>query len=87
MLKILNEDTLRTPGDIESEYSNSKYILLNYGDIQNPKGFLYCVSGSADSFDDISREIYNLTKEGKQCILLGSYDNGGAVGVQYEIKE
>ena len=87
MLKILNEKVKKTPEDIEREYSNCKYILINYGDLQDPAGYLYCISESADTFDDISREIYNLTKKATQCMLLGSYENGGAVGVQYEIKK
>ena len=86
MLSILNERIRKTPEEIEKEYKNCKYILLNYGDIQSPMGYLYCVSDSADSFDDISREIFELSSKGVQCMLLGSYNNGGAVGVQYEIK-
>ncbi len=85
MLKILDEKKPRSPEDVEKEFKNCKYILINYGDIQNPKGFLYCVSQSNDSFDEICQTAYEITKSGKQCILLGSYDNGGAVGVQYEV--
>ena len=44
MFTVLNESVTKTPEAIEKEYPNSKYILLNYGDIQNPMGNLYCVS-------------------------------------------
>ena len=85
MLQVLDEKIQRTPEDVEREYSNCKYILKDYGDIQNPNGFIYCVSDSNDTFDEICQMIYDLTKDGVQCMLLGSYNNGGAVGVQYEI--
>ena len=85
MLQILDEKTARTPENIEKEYKNCKYIITDYGDLQNPNGFLYCVSSSSDSFDEITRKMYEMTKTGIQCMLLGSYNNGGAVGVQYEV--
>ncbi len=85
MLTVLDEHTFRTPEDIEKEYRNCKYILKNYGDLEHPKGNLYCVSLSADSFDEICRKIYELTRQGEQCMLLGSYNNRNAIGVPYEV--
>ena len=34
MLEILNETVSKSPELVETEHPNSKYILLNYGDIQ-----------------------------------------------------
>ncbi len=87
MLTVLNEDTQRTPEVIEAEYPNSKYILLNYGDIQNPMGNLYCISTSAESFREICEIADGFSERGIPCMLSGSYYNGGAFGVQYDIKE
>lgn len=39
MLRVLYEKSLRTPDDVQRQYGNRKYILLNYGDIQDPSGF------------------------------------------------
>ena len=87
MLKVLNETTQKTPDGIETEYPNSKYILLNYGDIQNPLGNLYCVSTSEDSYREICELADSFSERGVPCMLSGTYNNGGTFGVQYEIKE
>ena len=49
MFTVLNEKKKRSPEEVESEFPNRKYILINFGDIQNPMGNLYCVSTSDDS--------------------------------------
>lgn len=88
MLKILDEKVLRTVDDIEDQYKDCKYVTLldSYDQIADNDGYLYCVSTSNESFDDLITELYRLENEGKICVLGGSYNNGGAVGVQYEYK-
>lgn len=46
------------------------------------EGYLYCVSTSDDSYMDLIHERDQLEDNGKICVLGGSYNNGGAVGVQ-----
>ncbi len=87
MFTVLNETNKRRPEDIEVEYPNSKYLLINFGDIQDPVGNLYCVSTSDDSFRDICEVADDFTDRGIPCMLSGSYNNGGAFGVQYEVAE
>lgn len=89
MLKILNEKILRTDDDIEKQYKDCKYISIvdSYDKIADNNGYLYCVSTSADSFGQLIDESDRLQREGKCCVMGGSYNNGGAVGVQYEYKE
>lgn len=88
MLKILDEKILRTDDDIEQEYKNCKYLYTidNYDKIIDNEGYLYCVSTSNDSFEELFDVQDKLSKEGKCCVISGSYNNGGAVGVQYECK-
>ena len=50
-------------------------------------GYLYCVSTSEDSFGQLYKERDRLLKAGKCCVVGGSYNNGGAVGVQYVYEE
>lgn len=50
------------------------------------EGYLYCVSTSDDSYDELIDERDRLEDSGKICVLGGNYNNGGAVGVQYEVK-
>ena len=88
MLKILNEQILRTDDEIEDIYKDCKYVSIidSYDKIVENSGYLYCVSTSEDSFDELIDERDRLEEEGKICVLGGSYNNGGAVGVQYEFK-
>jgi len=84
-LKILDEKILRTDDEIEREYKNCKYLYTidSYDKLMEHNGYLYCVSTSDESFD----QLIGQRTEGKLCVLGGSYNNGGAVGVQYEYKE
>ena len=86
MFTILDESIKKTPEVIEEEYPNCKYILLNFGDIQDPVGNLYCVSTSIDSYRNICETADDFSRRGVPCMLSGSYNNGGAFGVQYEIE-
>lgn len=89
MLKILNEKVLKTDDEIEDQYRDCKYISIidSYDKIAENNGYLYCISTSEDSFRQLIDESDKLQKQGKCCVIGGSYNNGGAVGVQYELKE
>lgn len=89
MLKILDEKVLRTDDDIEDEYRNCKYLYTvdSYDKVVDDEGYLYCVSTSNDSYKELYRMRNKLRSEGKICVVGGSYNNGGAVGVQYEYEE
>lgn len=86
MLKILDEKVLWTDDEIEREYKDCKYLYVinSYDEIVEDRGYLYCVSTSCDSFDALHEMQEKFLKEGKCCVISGSYNNGGAVGVQYE---
>lgn len=86
MLKILNEKILRTDDEIEDLYKNCKYlcILDSLDKIADNDGYLYCVSTSEDSLNELIDERDRLQEQGKICCIGGSYNNGGAIGVQYE---
>ena len=88
MLKILDEKTLRTDSDIEELYEDCKYLCIidTYYKLADNNGYLYCVSTSKDSYDQLYEIRSRLMKEGKGCVIGGSYNNGGVVGVQYECK-
>lgn len=88
MLKILNEKVLKTDEEIRQLYKDCKYIYLidSYEKVVNDEGYLYCVSTSDESYMELIDERDRLEDSGKICVLRGSYNNGGAVGVQYEFK-
>lgn len=88
MLKILDEKTLKNDYEIEQQYKDCKYLYIidSYDKIIDHNGYLYCVSTSDDSFDELIDERDRLEEEGRICVLGGSYNNGGVIGVQYEYK-
>lgn len=88
MLKILDEKILRTDDEIERMYKNCKYLCIidSFDKIADNDGYLYCISTSEDSLKLLIKERDRLQEEGKCCIIGGSYNNGGAIGVQYEYK-
>ena len=88
MLKILNEKVLKTDEEIRKLYKDCKYIYIidSYDKAIDDEGYLYCVSTSDDSFDALIRERDKLENAGRICVIRGSYNNGGAIGVQYEFK-
>lgn len=89
MLKILDEKVLKTDEEIEQLYKNCKYLYLidSYAKMTDDAGYLYCVSTSEDSFGQLYEERDRLLKAGKCCVVGGSYNNGGAIGVQYVYEE
>ena len=88
MLKILDEKILRTDDEIEDMYKDCKYLCIidSWDKIDENNGSLYCISTSEDSLEQLISERSRLQKEGKCCVIGGSYNNGGAIGVQYEYK-
>ena len=75
MLSILDEKEQRTAESVEQQYAHCTYILTNYTDLENPKGNLYCVSTSNETYTDICRILDELGKESIPSILMGSYDS------------
>ena len=88
MLKILDEKVLRTDDEIGRLYKNCKYLCTidSYDKLADNNGYLYCISTSEDSFDALYDVRDQLIEAGKCCVVGGSYNNGGAVGVQYEYR-
>lgn len=42
---------------------------------------------SNDSFQEMIQEETRLREQGKLCVLAGSYNDGGGIGVPYEVRE
>ena len=87
MLKMIKNPKVKTPEEIEKEYPKCMYILTDFTDINDIKGHLYAVSQNKKSFRELCVLSDKLSDEGKTCIIMGEYDEGGIMlGVQREIK-
>lgn len=86
MLKILDEQEVRTPKSIEEQYENCKYILINFDDIQNLRGNLYCVSTNRDSLHEMCVLADDLRNQKISCIIMGSYNDGSMPILHYQIQ-
>ena len=55
MLKILNEKVLKSDMEIRHLYKDSKYVYIidSYDKVVDDEGYLYCVSTSDDSYDEL----------------------------------
>ena len=87
MLTILDEKEQRTADSVEMQYPDSIFLLINFTDIENPKGNLYCISRSLDSLNELNRIASDFAQKNIPCIIMGNYNNGGAPGVQYEVEK
>ena len=87
MLKIIKKSKVETPEEIEKEFPKCMYILTDFTDLNDLKGYLYAVSPNKASFSELCVLSDKLSAEGKTCIIMGEYDEGGIMlGVQREIK-
>lgn len=68
-------------------YKNCKVILsdLDMTDLENITGMTYAYSDDYKDFKKLCDMKNELNKD-KPAMIVGSYNNGGAVGVQYEIE-
>lgn len=73
MLKILDEKVLKTDDEIEEQYKDCKYLTIidSYDKIADNDGYLYCVSTSDESFDELIDEKGQVGGGRKICVLGG----------------
>lgn len=88
MLHLIDEKIVRTQSDIETLYPNCKYLLVDFKDDEDDiSGYLLYISDSPDSYVEICNKRREINKNGGNSIVLGSYNKGGMVGVQYEVTQ
>ncbi|MDE7266795.1 MAG: hypothetical protein K2N89_04955 [Lachnospiraceae bacterium] len=89
MLKILDEKVKTSCYDMADRYPDCRYLYIvdSLDELIEHEGYLYCVSDSNDSFSELVDEECKLREQGILCVHAGSYNNGGGIGVQYEVSE
>ena len=87
MLRSVEERRIVTLDDARAELPRTKklFIITDMADISNVKGYIRAVSEDSSSFAELLKLDRAMQKEGLQTMLVGSYENGGGIGVQYEL--
>ncbi len=87
MLKKIENRQILSLHSARESYPKSKiiFVITDMSDMSDIKGRVVMVSDSDDSFDELCTEDRALRNQGMQTIIAGSYENGGAIGVQYAV--
>ena len=61
------------------------FVIQDMSDMSNISGYILYISESESSYDELIRELNKIKKENVNAMIIGSYENGGAIGVQYSM--
>ena len=86
MLKTMDEKQIVSLDEARKKYPKTKklFIITDMSNLSDIKGYIFAVSMNNSSFNELLEADKQMQKNGCQTILIGSYENGGAIGVQYE---
>lgn len=89
MLKKVDNSEVLSLNAARNQYPKSKVLFLisDMSDMSDIQGTIFMVSEDNSSFSELCDENDRLKEQGKQTIIIGSYENGGGVGVQYEMQQ
>ena len=87
MIKMVDEKNI-TCTNAEKKYPDCKILMINVVDDCRGTitGDLVAISNNLKDFKELCLLQHKLAAEGKDTLQFGDYADGGAVGVQYEIK-
>ena len=89
MLKKVDNSEVLSLNAVRNQYPKSKVLFLisDMSDMSDIQGTIFMVSEDNSSFSELCDENDRLKEQGKQTIIIGSYENGGGIGVQYEMQQ
>ncbi len=61
------------------------FIVKDMSDMSDIKGYISFISDSKDSYSALIHEYHKMQSQHVLAMVIGSYENGGAIGVQYEL--
>ena len=87
MIKYIKSNEREPISNIRNKFHNKKVLVtdLDLTDMNNITGCVYAISNETSDYDKLCKEKNNINKY-KSSMLVGSYNNGGAIGVQYSIE-
>ena len=88
MLKKISGNQILSLNTAREQYPKSKilFLITDMSDMSDIKGTVFMVSEDGTSFNELCHENDILKDQGQQTIIIGSYENGGGIGVQYELQ-
>lgn len=86
MLKKIDNNRILSINSAREQYPKSKILFL-ITDMSDIQGTVFMVSEDNTSFNELCDENDKLKEQGKRTIIIGSYENGGGIGVQYELQQ
>lgn len=88
MLKYVTNSEMQLVTNIAEQYPNCKVLVSELDMRMNPVifGKVYAVSTDISSLPMINAVSAKLREQGIKNVIVGSYNKGGLIGVQY-IKE
>lgn len=89
MLKKIDNNRILSINSAREQYPKSKilFLITDMSDMSDIQGTVFMVSEDNTSFNELCDENDKLKEQGKQTIIIGSYENGGGIGVQYELQQ
>ena len=89
MLKKVDNNRILSLNSAREQYPKSKilFLITDMSDMSDIQGTVFMVSDDNTSFNELCDENDKLKDQGKQTIIIGSYENGGGIGVQYELQQ
>ncbi len=89
MVQVVDSQKLQSVADIYNQYKNCKVLIRDFvrEDGSVTKGYVYAVSTSSDSFVTLFDYKDELKDKNIDCMLIGSYNNGGGIGIQYIVQK
>ena len=89
MLKRIDNNRILSLNSAREQYPKSKilFLITDMSDMSDIQGTVFMVSDDNTSFNELCDENDKLKEQGKQTIIIGSYENGGGIGVQYELQQ
>ena len=89
MLKKIDNNRILSINSAREQYPKSKilFLITDMSDMSDIQGTVFMVSEDNTSFNALCDENDKLKEQGKRTIIIGSYENGGGIGVQYELQQ
>lgn len=87
MLIHIDDKNIMPIYDAREKYCGSKavFVVTDMSDMSEIQGCVCAISSDSDSYSELCEFNNKLKSEGIQTIIIGSYENGGSIGVQYEV--